>query len=207
MRNHTREGMMGPIRDEIAALEMSGISRSPWAPGATPRSSRSGSARATWSRPPFIREAAKHGARRGPHLLRNSARHASAARGAQALPRRGSTGSSCTPTASHVAGLDHADRRHRRAVPGRPRRRGDPDRPLLAQRPQCLHHDGGRPCRRPPGRGRRPLASRPRRVARAITPRTKAVYVNSPSNPTGWVMTRDGQRGLLDLCRAARARA
>ena len=38
-------------------------------------------------------------------------------------------------------------------------------------------------------------------VAAAITPRTRAVYVNSPSNPTGWVMTRAGQEGLLELCR------
>ncbi len=38
-------------------------------------------------------------------------------------------------------------------------------------------------------------------VAAAVTPRTKAVYVNSPSNPTGWVMTRPGQEALLDLCR------
>lgn len=39
------------------------------------------------------------------------------------------------------------------------------------------------------------------RLAGAITPRTKAIYVNSPSNPTGWVMTAHGQQGLLDLCR------
>lgn len=39
------------------------------------------------------------------------------------------------------------------------------------------------------------------RVAAAITPRTRAIYVNSPSNPTGWVMTAEGQQGLLDLCR------
>ena len=38
-------------------------------------------------------------------------------------------------------------------------------------------------------------------VARAVTPRTKAVYVNSPSNPTGWVMGRASQEALLDLCR------
>ena len=38
-------------------------------------------------------------------------------------------------------------------------------------------------------------------VRAAITPRTKAVYVNSPSNPTGWVMSRQGQEALLDLCR------
>jgi aspartate/methionine/tyrosine aminotransferase len=38
-------------------------------------------------------------------------------------------------------------------------------------------------------------------VAAAITPRTKAIYVNSPSNPTGWVMSGAEQRALLDLCR------
>lgn len=35
----------------------------------------------------------------------------------------------------------------------------------------------------------------------AIGPRTKAVYVNSPSNPTGWIMREDEGRALLDLCR------
>jgi aspartate/methionine/tyrosine aminotransferase len=38
-------------------------------------------------------------------------------------------------------------------------------------------------------------------VARAVGPRTKAVYVNSPSNPTGWIMTADEQEALLELCR------
>lgn len=38
-------------------------------------------------------------------------------------------------------------------------------------------------------------------VARAIGPRTKAVYVNSPSNPTGWIMTTEEQEALLALCR------
>jgi aspartate aminotransferase len=38
-------------------------------------------------------------------------------------------------------------------------------------------------------------------VRRAIGPRTKAVYVNSPSNPTGWIMSETEQRALLDLCR------
>jgi aspartate/methionine/tyrosine aminotransferase len=38
-------------------------------------------------------------------------------------------------------------------------------------------------------------------VAAAVTPRTKAIYVNSPSNPTGWVMTTAEQAALLDLCR------
>ena len=38
-------------------------------------------------------------------------------------------------------------------------------------------------------------------VRRAISPRTKAIYVNSPSNPTGWVMSLEEGRALLDLCR------
>ena len=38
-------------------------------------------------------------------------------------------------------------------------------------------------------------------VAAAIGPRTKAVYVNTPANPTGWVMTGDEQAALLALCR------
>lgn len=39
-------------------------------------------------------------------------------------------------------------------------------------------------------------------IKRALTPKTKAIYVNTPSNPTGWVMTRDEQVALLTLCRA-----
>jgi len=38
-------------------------------------------------------------------------------------------------------------------------------------------------------------------VEAAITPRTRAVYVNSPSNPTGWIMPAEQQRALLELCR------
>ncbi|MEK0084333.1 pyridoxal phosphate-dependent aminotransferase [Benzoatithermus flavus] len=38
-------------------------------------------------------------------------------------------------------------------------------------------------------------------VRAAITPRTKAIYVNSPSNPTGWVMSGAEQLALLELCR------
>lgn len=32
-------------------------------------------------------------------------------------------------------------------------------------------------------------------------PRTKAIFVCSPGNPTGWVMTRDEQRAMLELAR------
>ncbi len=35
----------------------------------------------------------------------------------------------------------------------------------------------------------------------AARPNTRAVYVNSPCNPTGWVMAREEQRRLLAFCR------
>jgi len=35
----------------------------------------------------------------------------------------------------------------------------------------------------------------------ALTPRTRAVYINSPNNPTGWTISRDDQRAVLEHCR------
>ena len=42
-------------------------------------------------------------------------------------------------------------------------------------------------------------------MAKAVTPRTKAIVMNSPSNPTGWTATLDELRSVLDLARSARA--
>jgi aspartate/methionine/tyrosine aminotransferase len=39
------------------------------------------------------------------------------------------------------------------------------------------------------------------RLLAALTPSTKLLMVNSPNNPTGWVMTRDEQRAVLNHCR------
>jgi len=39
------------------------------------------------------------------------------------------------------------------------------------------------------------------RLADAVTPRTRAIFLNSPSNPTGWVATEDDLRFVLDLAR------
>lgn len=39
------------------------------------------------------------------------------------------------------------------------------------------------------------------RIEAAITPRTRALFVNSPSNPTGWTATRDELKEILDLAR------
>ncbi len=38
-------------------------------------------------------------------------------------------------------------------------------------------------------------------IIAATEPDTRCIYVNSPSNPTGWVMGSDEQRRLLDFCR------
>ena len=35
----------------------------------------------------------------------------------------------------------------------------------------------------------------------ALKPQTRAVYVNSPSNPTGWIMTTEEQQAMLELAR------
>jgi len=36
----------------------------------------------------------------------------------------------------------------------------------------------------------------------AVRPETRAVFINSPCNPTGWVMKREEQAAVLDFCRA-----
>ena len=35
----------------------------------------------------------------------------------------------------------------------------------------------------------------------ALTPGTRAVYINSPNNPTGWTLDREDQRAILEHCR------
>ncbi len=35
----------------------------------------------------------------------------------------------------------------------------------------------------------------------AVDERTRLIFVNSPSNPTGWMMTADDQRAVLEFCR------
>ena len=39
------------------------------------------------------------------------------------------------------------------------------------------------------------------RLLDALVPGTRALYLNSPNNPTGWVMPREAQRALLAHCR------
>ncbi len=39
------------------------------------------------------------------------------------------------------------------------------------------------------------------RLSASVTPKTKALFINSPSNPTGWTATRDDLKAILDLAR------
>ena len=39
------------------------------------------------------------------------------------------------------------------------------------------------------------------RLLSALTPATRALFVNSPNNPTGWTISRAEQQALLDHCR------
>jgi aspartate/methionine/tyrosine aminotransferase len=39
------------------------------------------------------------------------------------------------------------------------------------------------------------------RLLDALTPGTKALYLNSPNNPTGWTITREAQQAVLERCR------
>lgn len=41
----------------------------------------------------------------------------------------------------------------------------------------------------------------PEKLAAAITPKTRALFVNSPSNPTGWTADRETLKAILDLSR------
>jgi aspartate/methionine/tyrosine aminotransferase len=38
-------------------------------------------------------------------------------------------------------------------------------------------------------------------LVQQLTPGTKALYINSPNNPTGWTITREEQRAILEHCR------
>jgi aspartate/methionine/tyrosine aminotransferase len=39
------------------------------------------------------------------------------------------------------------------------------------------------------------------RLLKALTPKTRALFLNSPNNPTGWTITREQQTVILDHCR------
>src|ERR1051326_5932656 len=42
------------------------------------------------------------------------------------------------------------------------------------------------------------------RLLDALTPGTRALFINSPNNPTGWTMTREDRDAILERCRKQR---
>ena len=38
-------------------------------------------------------------------------------------------------------------------------------------------------------------------LLKKLTPKTKALYLNSPNNPTGWTISREDQKAILEHCR------
>jgi aspartate/methionine/tyrosine aminotransferase len=40
------------------------------------------------------------------------------------------------------------------------------------------------------------------RLAGMVGPKTRAIFINSPGNPTGWMLDRDGLKAVLDIARA-----
>jgi aspartate/methionine/tyrosine aminotransferase len=38
-------------------------------------------------------------------------------------------------------------------------------------------------------------------LLKSLTPKTRALYINSPNNPTGWTISRDEQQAILEHCR------
>jgi aspartate/methionine/tyrosine aminotransferase len=39
------------------------------------------------------------------------------------------------------------------------------------------------------------------KLLQTLTPKTKALYLNSPNNPTGWTVAREAQKAILEHCR------
>ncbi len=60
---------------------------------------------------------------------------------------------------------------------------------------------GARPVGVPLSRDERGWRLDVERLAAAVTPRTRAIVVNTPANPTGWTATEGDQRAILDLAR------
>ena len=180
------EGRMGPIRGRDRGAGADAGSHSRRVGDARPRSHPALVRRERSRHPGLHPRRRQAGARRRPHLLQLPARHPPLARGAAALPRA-DLRPRAAPRPDQRRRLDHAQRGLRHAVPGRPRRRGDPDRPLLAERAQRLHHAGCGARRRAPGRERRAAGistSTPSRARSRPAPRP-STSTAPPTRPAG----------------------
>ena len=87
--------------------------------------------------------------------------------------------------------------------PGEPGGRGHPPRPLLGELPGTDPDGGGASpwWWRPPRRAA--STSPPTSSGGAITPKTKALLLNSPSNPTGMIYSREHLEALAQVCQEA----
>ncbi len=73
--------------------------------------------------------------------------------------------------------------------------------PLWPNCAETVHIMGGEARRVPMALGNSGWRLDLEQVLDACDGRTKAVFINSPSNPTGWMMPVEDQRALLDACR------
>jgi aspartate/methionine/tyrosine aminotransferase len=67
--------------------------------------------------------------------------------------------------------------------------------------PAALGVAGGTPVSVPLDNSPNGWTCDPQRIEAAVTPRTKAIFVNSPSNPTGWTADIDTLRSILGIAR------
>jgi aspartate/methionine/tyrosine aminotransferase len=70
--------------------------------------------------------------------------------------------------------------------------------PNLTAQPEIL---GARVTRLPLTAERGAWRLDPQRLLDAVTERTRVLLVNAPNNPTGWALSRDEQRAILEHCR------
>ena len=155
--------------------------------------------------PERIKDAAVRAIAAGPDEVHRGRRHPRAARRRLRTSSSATTGSTTRPTRSLVScGAKHTLYNIVDGA-GQPGRRGADPEPVLGlvSRSRCGCWAA---CRSPCRRRRRPASTSTRpRSARAVTPRTKLIVLNSPSNPTGAVFSPDGARRGGQARRRARS--
>ena len=194
---------LSPIRPEIESLELSGIGKIAAGALDDPEVIPLWFGESDIVTPAFIREAAKRALDEGKTFY-NYTRGHKPLRDALKTYHRPHLRARPRPGPDQRLGLDHADGDDRRPVPG-PRRAtrwcwSAPTGPTSARWSRSWAAGRSRcGCTRGPAAGTLDLDA----VRAAVGPRTRAVYVNSPSNPTGWVMSGDGGASAARACAAS----
>ena len=152
--------------------------------------------------PDFINAAADARPCRRRDLLHLAGRHSGAAPGARPLPPAAFRPRLLAPTSSSspIGGMQ-AIQLALAATAGA----GDEAIYLTPAWPNFAAAAGGRRrARRSPCRcdqGDNGWVCDVERIEAAVTPRTQAIFVNTPSNPTGWTADRETLQAILDLAR------